>query len=261
MAPTGLDFPWVLHPGISRCLPVCQLGSRQGMGGGAANPHFIFSQCPFCVILLFFSPSFLPPSSQKGWFSSESLKHICIPKTSLGINSSQCRGLFFFFPLPILLLFLPSFLSKPEMNSVRTLAIPAPSHCATWDYKGSEGFPFLPIPGVRCCCSVLLLTILRDNTLIAPLATLTFFSSPARPSFQKSHLSSIPPAGKSWRKGEPPPPKKTKKQLDSKMLICGDKLKSLGRPRTELQVTDVFSDNLYSYLSASRAVIRISKVS
>lgn len=45
------------------------------------------------------------------------------------------------------------------------------------------------------------------------------------------------------------------------MLIWGGKLKTLGRPRTELQVTDAFSDNLYSYLGASGAVIRISKVS
>lgn len=149
------------HPSVSRCLPECQLGSRQGTGGGAANPHFTFSRCPFCVILLFFFfPPFPPPSCQKGWFSSESLKHICIPKTSLGINSSQCRGLFFFSPPHP-----PSFLSKPEMNSARTLAIPALSRCAKWDYKGSKGFPFLPIPGVRCCCSVLLLTIHTDNTL------------------------------------------------------------------------------------------------
>lgn len=88
-------------PAFPRCLPMCQLGSRQGAGGGAANPHFTFSRCPFCVILLFFFSPFPPPSSQKGWFSSESLKHICIPKTSLGINSSQYRGLFsFFFFLP-----------------------------------------------------------------------------------------------------------------------------------------------------------------
>lgn len=54
----------------------------------------------------FFLSPFLPPSSQKGWFSSESLKHICIPKTSLGINSSQCRGLFF---LLLLYIFFPPY--------------------------------------------------------------------------------------------------------------------------------------------------------
>lgn len=129
-----------------------------------ANPHFTFSQCPFCVILLFFFPPFPPPSSQKGWFSSESLKHICIPKTSLGINSSQCRGLFLFFFLPILLIFFSSsFLSKPEMNSARTLAIPVPWRCAVQDYKGSEGFPFLSTRCAQCSCLLLSLTIRRDK--------------------------------------------------------------------------------------------------
>lgn len=59
----------------------------------------------YFFFFFFFSP-FLPPSSQKGWFSSESLKHICIPKTSLGINSSQCRGLFF---LLLLYIFFPPY--------------------------------------------------------------------------------------------------------------------------------------------------------
>lgn len=123
---------------------------------------------PSVSYFFFFFPLSPPPSSQKGWFSSESLKHICIPKTSLGINSSQYRGLFsFFFSfLPILLLFLPSLsLSEPKMNSARTLAIPAPLRCTTRDYKGCKGFPFLPTHGVWCCCLVLLLTICRDKAL------------------------------------------------------------------------------------------------
>ena len=173
-----------LHAASRRFLAACPRASSAAGRAREEGQQTLISHSPgvpSVSYFFFFFPPFPPPSSQKGWFSSESLKHICIPKTSLGINSSQCRGLFFFFSLPILLLFLPSpFLSKPEMNSARTLAIPAPSRCATRDYKGSKGFPFLPTHSVWCCCLVLLLTIRRDKAL-SPISHTnllpTFFSS------------------------------------------------------------------------------------
>lgn len=160
------------HPG-SPSLPA-RVPARQQKGcrrSGSEPSFHILPVSLLCHTSLFFfffpSPLSTPPSSQKGWFISESLKHICIPKTSLGINSSRCRVFFlFFYFLPILPLFLPSpFLSKPKTNSARTLASLALSHCTTRDYKGSEGFPFLLTHGVQCCCLVLLLTIRRDKAL------------------------------------------------------------------------------------------------
>lgn len=95
-----------LNPGR---VPVRQ---HAGCGGRGGKPSFHILPVFFlCHTSFFFFPPFPPPSSQKGWFSSESLKHICIPKTSLGINSSQCRGLFLFFFPPYPPDFLPFFFS------------------------------------------------------------------------------------------------------------------------------------------------------
>lgn len=153
--------PWVAPPHsilvFPHCVPVCQLGRAQEEG-----PHTLISYSPGVpsVSYFFFSLPFPPPSSQKRWFSSESLKRIFIPKTSSGINSSQCRGLFFFL-LPILLLLA----SKPRMNSARTLAIPARPRCAAQDREESEGFPSLPTQAMQCCFLVLLRTVCRDKAL------------------------------------------------------------------------------------------------
>lgn len=90
------------------------------------------------------------------------------------------------------------------------------------DYKGSEGFPFLPTHGVQCC-SLVLLTICRDKA-VSPISCTdilaTFFSS--QPWLPEIAPELHPPLqGKSReKKGNP-------LKTNSKMLIWGDKLKNL----------------------------------
>lgn len=89
-----------------------------------------------------------------------------------------------------------------------------------------------------------------NNTQNKALSPISCRTSPASPDPRIS-LSSL-----SCRKRVRKPPRN-----GGEALIWGYKLKTSGRPRTELQVTDTFSHNLYSNLGASGAVIRISKVS
>lgn len=89
-----------------------------------------------------------------------------------------------------------------------------------------------------------------NNTQNKALSPTSCRTSPASPGPRIS-LRSL-----SYRKRVRKPPR-----TSGEALIRGGKLKTSGRPRTELQVTDTFSHNLYSNLGASGAVIRISKVS
>lgn len=90
--------PSMEHPSVSLLLARVPAQQQAGHRRRGSKPSFHILLVSLLCHTFFFSPIFPPPSFQKGWFSSESLKHICIPKTSSGINSSRCRGLFFFFP-------------------------------------------------------------------------------------------------------------------------------------------------------------------
>lgn len=108
-----------------------------------------------------------------------------------------------------------------------------------------RGLSFLSAPRAAS-----LLAAAVNNTQHKALSPISCRTSPASPDPRIS-LSSL-----SCRKRVRKPPR-----TGGEALMWGDKLKTSGRPRTELQVTDTFSHNLYSNLSASGAVIRISKVS